>query len=96
MKRFWCLILALCMILSLFVLPAHAAKTSDKSTSEQVYVGSLSSSNKVYNCSFCNNYVTKSYWAMYRHAFSCSYANSFAYSMGWNVVLMILGKVVGL
>lgn len=51
---------------------------------------------KVYNCSFCHNYTTKSYWSMYRHAFGCSYCNSMAYNIGWNAVLMIVGKLVGI
>lgn len=51
---------------------------------------------KVYNCSFCHNYTTKSYWSMYRHALGCSYCNNMAYNIGWNAVLMIVGKLVGI
>lgn len=45
---------------------------------------------KYYKCAFCNNYTTTSYWKMYNHAFNCSYCNSMAYNMGWNIVLGLL------
>lgn len=59
-------------------------------------IRSINGGAKVYNCSFCHNYTTKSYWSMYRHAFGCSYCNSMAYNIGWNAVLAIVGKLVGI
>ncbi len=48
---------------------------------------------KVYKCSFCRNYTTTGYWKMYWHALGCSYCNSAAYNLGWNIVLGLLLKI---
>lgn len=50
---------------------------------------------KIYNCSFCRNYSSKSYWNMYAHALRCSYCNSTAYRLGWDTVLNLVLKAAG-
>lgn len=51
---------------------------------------------KIYHCTFCNNYDSRSYWNMYAHALRCSYCNNAAYRMGWNTVFALLKKAVGI
>ena len=64
-----------------------------KTINNEKDIRSINGGAKVYNCSFCHNYSTSSYWKMYKHAFGCSYCNHWAYNMGWNVVIGLLLKI---